>query len=135
MLKKSGFNVSRYMSLDCVIEGDAMGYYDALNACVEGWDQGRNNYAPYALYWLERIHDTYQRLFDALEAASREPGGKSERVRAFVLGSATAVSKRQILDAFPDISEATVENVLGKMVKAGEVRKVGASRSTAYERV
>ena len=46
-----------------------------------------------------------------------------------------AVSKRQILDAFPDISEATVENVLGKMVKAGEVRKVGASRSTAYERV
>ena len=56
-------------------------------------------------------------------------------MRAFVLGSATAVSKRQILDAFPDISEATVENVLGKMVKAGEVRKVGASRSTAYERV
>ena len=135
MMKKAGFNVSRYMSLDRVIEGDAMGYYDALNACVEGWDQGRNNYAPYALYWLERIHDAYQRLFDALEAASREPGGKSERVRAFVLGSATAVSKRQILDAFPDISEATVENVLGKMVKAGEVRKVGASRSTAYERV
>ena len=135
MLKKAGFNVSRYMSLDRVIEGDAMGYYDALNACVEGWDQDRNDYAPYALYWLERIHDTYQRLFDALEAASREPGGKSERVRAFVLGSATAVSKRQILDAFPDISEATVENVLGKMVKAGEVRKVGASRSTAYERV
>ena len=133
MLNKAGFDVSRYMSLDRVIEGDAMGYYDALNACVEGWDRGRNDYAPYALYWLEHIHATYQRLFDAVEAALREPGGKSERVRAYVLGSPAPITKRQVLDAFPDISEATVENVLGKMVKAGEARKVGAGRSTAYE--
>ena len=134
MLRKAGFDVSRYMSLDRVIEHDAMGYYDALNACVEGWDRGRNDYAPYALYWLERIHETYQRLFDALESEANKPGGKSERVREYVLTSEVAVSKRQILDAHPDISEATVENVLGKMVKAGEVRKVGAGRSTAYER-
>jgi len=132
ILKKAGFGVSRYMSLDRVIEGDAMGYYDALNACVEGWDRGRNDYAPFALYWLEHIHATYQQLFDAIEASSRESGGKSERVRAYVLNASTAVTKRQILDALPDISEATVENVLGKMVKAGEARKVGAGRSTSY---
>ena len=135
MLKKAGFGISRYMSLDRVIEGDAMGYYDALNACVEGWDRGRNDYAPYALYWLEHIHSTYQRLFDTVEVFLREPGGKSERVRAYILNSDNAVSKRQILEAFPDISEATVENVLGKMVKAGEARKIGAGRSTAYEPV
>ena len=133
MLKKAGFGISQYMSLDRVIEGDAMGYYDALNACVEGWDRGRNDYKPYALYWLEHIHSAYQRLFDAVEASLREPGGKSERVRAYVLNSQTPVTKRQILDAFPDISEATVENALGKMVKAGKAHKVGAGRSTAYE--
>ena len=135
MMKKAGFGISRYMSLDRIIEGDAMGYYDALNACVEGWDRNRNDYAPFARYWLEHIHSAYQRLFDAIEAASNASGGKSERVRAYVLNSAAPVSKRQLLDAHPDISEATVENVLGKMVKAGEVRKVGAGRSTAYERV
>ena len=135
MLRKAGFNVSRYFSLDRVIEGDAMGYYDALNACVEGWDRSSNDYAPYALYWLEHIHEAYERLFDAIEAAANEPGRKSERVRSYLLSSVTAVSKRQILDAHPDISEATVENVLGKMVKAGEIRKIGAGRSTAYERV
>ncbi|MBR0405705.1 MAG: Fic family protein [Eggerthellaceae bacterium] len=132
MLKKAGFGVSRYMSLDRIIEGDAMDYYNALNACVEGWDRGRNDYKPYALYWLEHIHSTYQRLFETIEAALREPGGKSERVRAYILNSQTPVTKRQILDAFPEISEATVENALGKMVKAGEARKVGAGRSTAY---
>ena len=133
MLRKAGFGISRYMSIDRIIEGDAMGYYDALNACVEGWDRSRNDYAPYALYWLERIHDAYQRLFDALEVAANKPGSKSERVRQFVLASDGGVSKRQILEANPDISEATVENVLGKMVKSGEARKTGAGRSTAYE--
>ncbi len=132
MLKKAGFGVSRYMSLDRIIERDAMDYYNALNACVEGWDHGRNDYSPYALYWLEHIHSAYQHLFDAIEASLREPGGKSERVRAYVLRADAAVTKRQILDAYPDISEATVENALGKMVKDGEVRKIGAGRSTAY---
>lgn len=135
MLRKAGFDISRYMSIDRIIEASGMRYYDALNACVEGWDQGRNDYAPYVLYWLERIHGAYQKLFETLEASTAEPGGKSERVRACVLSSDTTISKRQILRALPDISEATVENVLGKMVKAGEVRKVGAGRSTAYERV
>lgn len=135
MLRKAGFGVTRYMSLDRVIEGDAMAYYDALNACVEGWDQGRNDYAPYALYWLERIHETYQRLFAAVDAASNARGGKSERVRAFVEQAAQPVTKRQLREAFPDVSEATVENVLGKLVKEGVVEKVGAGRSTAYRRI
>ena len=135
MMKKAGFSVSRYMSLDRIIEHDAMAYYDALNACVEGWDRGCNDYAPYVLYWLGCIHDAYQQLFAAIEAASREPGGKSERVRAYVLGANAPVTKRQILEAHADISEATVENVLGRMVKAKEVHKIGAGRSTAYERV
>ena len=63
MLKKAGFGVTRYISVDRVIEEDAMGYYDALNACVEGWDRGSNDYAPYALYWLSVIHEAYQQLF------------------------------------------------------------------------
>lgn len=134
MLKKAGFDIARYMSFERIIEEDAMGYYDALNACVEGWDRGRNDYVPYALYWLALIHDAHQRLFDAVEAASHEPGGKSERVRAYVLNAEAPVTKRQVLEACRDVSEATVENVLGKMVKAGEVRKVGAGRATAYER-
>ena len=36
------------------------------------------------------------------------------------------------LNGAPDISEATIENVLGKMVKDGAVEKTGAGRSTAY---
>ena len=132
MMKKAGFTVARYMSLDRILEEDAMGYYDALNACVEGWDRGRNDYAPFALYWLEHIHEAYQRLFNTLEKVAGEPAGKSERVRSYVLNAGEPVSKRQIREAYPDISEATVEAELGRMVKEGVVEKIGAGRSTRY---
>ena len=133
LLEKSGFDIARYVSVDRIIEKTAMGYYDALNACVEGWDRGRNDYEPYVLFWLDVVHAAYQQLFEAIESADAMRGlGKSERVRQFVKSAPEPVAKRQILSALPDVSEATVENALGAMVRAGEVEKMGAGRSTTY---
>lgn len=133
LLMRAGFNVGRYLSIDRIIEGTAMDYYDALNACVEGWERGVNDYAPYALYWLDTVHTAYEKLFSIIEEGDAVRGvGKSERVRLHVKRAGDPVSKRQICEALPDVSEATVENALGAMVKAGEVEKLGAGRSTAY---
>ena len=131
LLEKSGFDIGRYVSIERIIERTAMEYYDALNACVEGWDRGRNDYAPYATYWLKTLHEAYRQLFAKLDASSNT--GKSQRVRTFVEQAGSAVSKRQIREALADVSEATVEAALGKMVKEGIVQKVGAGRSTAYQ--
>ena len=134
LLAKSGFDIWRYVSVDRIIEESAMDYYDALNACVEGWDKGRNDYAPFALYWLEVLHEAHSRLFDMVGAGLGAKMGKTERVRQYVLKASGPVTKRQIREALPDISEATVEAALGVMVKEGAVQKVGAGRSTAYLR-
>lgn len=132
MLMKAGFDVARYASIDRIIEGEAMSYYDALNACVEGWDKGRNDYSPYVVYWLDVVHRAYETLFQKVDQALSMPANKTERVRVLVSGASGAITKRQILDALPDVSEATVENALGMLVKEGVVEKIGASRSTAY---
>jgi Fic family protein len=132
MLEKAGFHVARYESIDRVIESSGMDYYDALNACVNQWDQARNDYSPYVEYWLGVIHETYQRLFEKMDLLMSANNSKSARVRLFVRQKRDGVTKRQIREAFPDISEATVENALGKMVKEGEIQKVGAGRATSY---
>ena len=134
LLGKAGFDIARYVSVDRIIEGRAMDYYNALNACVEGWDRGANDYAPYVRFWLEVVHEAYQTLFDGIAAQSGSVGGKTQRVRQFVMGADDPVTKRQIREALPDISEATVEAALGAMVKDGVAEKVGAGRSTAYRR-
>lgn len=133
LMEKAGFDVFRYASVDAVIAQKADAYYDALNACVEGWDRGRNDYRPFAEFWFACTHEAYEGLFSRIEARSSAPAGKSERVRAFVEHAAGPVTKREIMQANPDISIGTVEAALGALVKEGAVRKVGAGRSTAYE--
>ena len=134
LLEKAGFDIARYVSIDRIIEGRAMDYYDALNACVEGWDRGVNDYAPYVRFWLEVVHEAHTTLFDGIAVQPGSAGGKTQRVQRFVMDSDDPVSKKQIREALPDISEATVEAALGAMVKEGVVEKVGAGRSTAYRR-
>lgn len=132
MLDKAGFGVFRYMSVDRVIERRAMEYYDALNACVDKWDRAANDYTPYVLFWLDVVHEAYQELFAKIDLHLSANNSKSELVRLFVRQAQGAVSKRQIMAALPSVSEATVENALGKMVREGEVEKVGAGRATTY---
>lgn len=49
-----------------------------------------------------------------------------------MLNSVLPVSKAEICEILPDVSVTTVEEVLGKLVKAGKVQKLGQSRSTKY---
>lgn len=132
LLQRAGFDVARYVSLDAIIEERASEYYDALNNCVEGWDRARNDYAPYVLFWLSTIHAAYTRLFERLNIRIDAGASKSGRVRLFLARADGPVSKRQILEAHPDISISTVENALGALVKERLIEKRGAGRSTSY---
>lgn len=132
LLQKAGFDVARYVSLDAIIEERASEYYDALNNCVEGWDRARNDYTPYVLFWLGVIHAAYTRLFERMDIRIDAGKSKSSRVRLFLAHADGPVSKRQILEAHPDISISTVENALGALVRERLVEKRGAGRSTSY---
>lgn len=132
LLRKAGFGIARYSSVDAVIERHSDEYYRALNSCAEGWDRGRNDYTPYVLFFLEAVHEAHQRLFDEVELLCGAGASKTDRVRLFVARSGAPVTKRQILEAHPDISVSAVENALGALVKEHAVEKRGAGRSTAY---
>ena len=53
-------------------------------------------------------------------------------IEATVLGSLVPISKAEICDILPDVSPTTVEAVLSKMVKDGQIKKIGQSRTTRY---
>ena len=131
---RSGIDVSRYVSLNRIFERDGMRYYDALNACTQGWDANANTYEPFIEYWLEAIHEAYCQLFDSIEASAGSGLGKAQRVRDYFAKRPGSHAKREIIQANPDISVSTIENALAELVREGYLRKVGAGRSTAYER-
>ena len=131
---RSGIDIGRYVSINRAFERDGMRYYEALNACTEGWDTNTNTYEPFIEYWMQTVHAAYGQLFDMLEVGEGGAAGKSARVRAFFEHHPGRHAKRDIVQANPDISVSTIENALADLVREGFLRKVGAGRGTAYER-
>lgn len=57
-----------------------------------------------------------------------------ERIRKLFDNTLQKLSKRMILEKYPDISKSTVEVALAALLKEGYIIKVGAGKNTAYIR-
>ena len=57
---------------------------------------------------------------------------KTARIEATVLNSLVPISKSNICGILPDVSPTTIEAVLSKMVKEGQIKKIGQSKMTRY---
>lgn len=135
VLHKNGYCVGRYVSMEERINKDKESYYLALAKSSEKWSLGRNDYMPFAEFFLRILSDSYSELAFRIPLAADRKQGKAERVTTLVTRSLTALSKRDICDRLPDVSQTTVEATLAKLLKEGRIRKLGQGRSTKYIRV
>lgn len=132
LLYRSGYIVGKYISIEMLIEKTKDTYYDALQASSVGWHEGMNDYAPFVSYTLGIIKSAYKTFSERVEHLTTKGLSKPERVRQFIENKLGKVTKKDIMDACPDISETTVEKTLGELVKNGTIIKVGSGRGTGY---
>ena len=134
LLYKNGFDAGKYISFEEQINKYKDNYYNALQQSSLGWDTIQNDYFPFMQNFLQMLHLCYYELDKRFNVVSGKKFNKDARIEVAVLGSLKPISKAEICKMYPDISQTTVEAVLGRMVKNGQIEKVGASRSTRYIR-
>ena len=78
------------------------------------------------------LSDEREREYDRRMAAVIGRRGKSDAVRDVVLNVNIPVSKRDIMEMLPDVSESTVASELKRMLDAGEIVKRGSTRAARY---
>lgn len=133
LMYRNGYDVRKYVSIEKEIENSKETYYEALSASSTGWQNGENDYVPFVTYMLGIVTACYRELESRFSVVAL-PAGNEESIRAFfdrLVGTAT---KREIMDANPNMSQRTLERILAKLQDEGVVEKVGAARSTAYRR-
>ncbi len=135
MLYQSGYWVGKYISLERLTEKTKESYYDALQASSLHWQENRNTYEPFLRYLLGILIKAYNDFEKRVEHLIHRKGSKADRVKAVIDRTLGAISKREILDQCPDISQSTVERALASLVKAGYIDKVNAGPATAYVKV
>lgn len=134
LLQSCGFDIGRYVSIEGMIDYHKAGYYDALKASSEGWHENCNDYQPFILYLMRILYACYKELDlrYAKDSVRRVP--KAQQVEAVLMDAYVPISKAQLCDRLPNVSVATINRVLRKLMADGKVEKIGSYRDARYRR-
>lgn len=132
LLYRTGFIVGKYISVETLIEKSKDQYYEALRESSQGWHENENSAMPFVRYMLGVLVKAYEEFETRVEHLAYRKLPKGERVREIVSRHLGKITKREILEQAPDISESTIEKILAEMLSEGVIEKVGKARSTGY---
>lgn len=132
LLYKNGFDAGKYVSFEEQINNYKAYYYNALKESSVGWDTNENTYFPFIENFLSALYMCYKELDKRFAVVNGKHITKKQRIEVTVLNSLTPISKSDICKILPDVSPTTVEAVLGSMIKAGRIKRVGVARNTRY---
>lgn len=132
LLYRAGYDVGKYISIEKIISDSKETYYEVLQESSYGWHEGENDYEPFVRYMLGTVIAAYREFSNRVEIISVGKLNKASRVREIIKNTVGQISKADILENCPDISEVTVERSLKKMLTDGEIIKIGGGRYTKY---
>jgi len=129
---RSGYIVGKYISIEKLIEESKETYYEALQSSSAKWHENRSDYEPFLRYCLGVLLKAYAEFEDRVEHLRGKRLSKPDRIRAFIEKKTGTFSKKEVMDACPDISKITVERTLTSLVKEGFLVKTGGGPASRY---
>ena len=134
LLYRSGFFVSKYISLEAKINKHKDLYYEALQESQYGWHEGKEDFMPFVKYLLGIILSAYRDFEDRMEIVQPKVPSK-EMVRKAVLQKIGYFTKQDIRELCPSLSISSIEGGLRELVAEGAIRREGQGKSTRYARL
>ena len=132
LLYRAGYIVGKYISIEKVIEESKATYYEALQSSSQGWHEEENDYAHFVRYMLGVILSAYRDFSSRVKVLTTSGLSKPERIREIIKDNLGKITKTEIMQKCPDISQVTVQRALNDLVKNGDIIKIGGGRYTSY---
>ena len=132
LLYRSGYFVGKYISLEKKMADSKESYYEALQESSEGWHEGKNDILPFARYLLGIISAAYREFIERADVLIAAKLSKPGRVREFIRSTTGRLTKAQIMEGCPDVSQKTVERALKELIEGRAILKIGGGRYTSY---
>lgn len=132
LLCRCGYMVGKYVSIDSLMDNNAGMCATKLWTGTVGADAGVSRYEPFVKYMLGVVAGAYSEFLFRIKPLAEDGIPKSGRVRTLIKETAGMVTKKEILEKCPDISQVTVQRTLAELVGCGAVIKIGGGRYTKY---
>ena len=132
LLYRAGYIVGKYISIEKMIEQTKETYYEALQNSSADWHENKNDYIPFVQYTLGVVVGAYREFSSRVKLMAVSNMSKPERIREIIKENLGKITKAEIMEKCPDISQITVQRALNELVTSGEILKLGGGRYTAY---
>lgn len=132
LLYRAGYIVGKYISIEKVIETTKDTYYEALQSSSQGWYEEENDYAHFVRYMLGVILSAYRDFSSRVRVLTTSGMSKPDRIREIIKDTLGKITKTEIMQKCPDISQVTVQRTLNDLIKNGDIIKIGGGRYTSY---
>lgn len=132
LLYRSDYIVGRYISIEKMIETSKDNYYAALKESSYNWHEEENDYEPFVIYMLGVITAAYREFFDRTRLIGEKKIAKPDRVEEEIKNTMGTITKSEIMERVPGISQTTIQRTLNDLTKRGKIKKIGGGRYTKY---
>ncbi len=134
LLYQSRYVVGKYISLEMLIEKSKETYYETLQDSSDRWHENANDPRPFVCYLLGVILKAYREFEERIANLTIGRKTKGERIRFVFESKLGKITKRDIMQACPDISMAMVEKTLKTLLDSGFIQKIGQGKGASYVR-
>jgi Fic family protein len=131
MLLKEGFTVSRYVSLERLVEERKEEYYAVLHSCSQNWHAAGNDIVPWWSFLLSIIKDGY-REFDSRVYEQNAASPKTELIQREALSFVREFTVAEIAGKLPGTSIPLIKKTLGILKKGGSLAQSGYGRASRW---
>lgn len=132
LLYRAGYIVGKYISIEKLIEVTKESYYECLQLSSIKWHEDDNDYEPFVKYMLGIVVAAYRDFSSRVKLITTGGMSKPDRVKEIIKTTLGPITKTEILEKCPDISQVTVQRALADLVEAGQITKIGGGRYTKY---
>lgn len=132
LLYRAGYIVGKYISIEKLIENTKELYYDCLQQSSVNWHENKNDYETFVKYMLGIVTAAYREFSSRVSLLATSGMSKPDRVREIIKTTLGTITKAEILEKCPDISQVTVQRALAELVESGAILKIGGGRYTKY---
>lgn len=132
-LRKQGFHVGAYVSLERLMEARREEYYDALARSSVGWHHQGHDLLPWRWFLLSVVREAYSEMaerFGRVEAT----GGKMALIECTVLEKHGPFTLAQLSAQLPSVSSAAIKKVLAALRRRGALELSGRGRGARWRR-
>lgn len=132
LLYRSGYIVGKYISIEKLIETTKEDYYEALQSSSFDWHENNNDYIPFVKYILGVVVAAYRDFSSRVKLLTVSGVSKPDRIKELIKSTVGTITKTEILERCPDVSQITVQRTLAELTEAGQIIKIGGGRYTKY---